>query len=98
MFQIVRGSATTSRILRRGLSEEIGSWKTSWILVRSRRSSFGSKEVNSVPSRRMLPEVGGLTMAMARPVVDLPHPDSPTSPRVSPAATSRLTSETACTR
>src|SRR5690606_9166589 len=34
---------------------------------------------------------------MARPTVDLPQPDSPTKPRVSPRATSKLTSETACT-
>ena len=34
---------------------------------------------------------------MARPVVDLPQPDSPTSPSVSPWTMSRLTSVTACT-
>src|SRR5690606_30373012 len=34
---------------------------------------------------------------MARPVVDLPQPDSPTSPRVSPSSTSRLTPDTAWT-
>jgi hypothetical protein len=33
----------------------------------------------------------------ARPVVDLPHPDSPTSPRVSPSARSKLMSDTAWT-
>src|SRR5262245_22389902 len=33
----------------------------------------------------------------ARPVVDLPQPDSPTSPSVSPLRTSRLTSDTAWT-
>ena len=51
-----------------------------------------------MPSRRIAPDVGACTIAIARPVVDLPHPDSPTRPRVSPAATSRLTSETAWTR
>ena len=34
----------------------------------------------------------------ARASVDLPQPDSPTRPSVSPASTSMLTSETACTR
>ena len=34
---------------------------------------------------------------MARPVVDLPQPDSPTSPSVSPSRTSRLIPDTACT-
>src|SRR5579859_6665197 len=33
-----------------------------------------------------------------RASVDLPHPDSPTSPIVSPLRTSKLTSSTACTR
>ncbi len=35
---------------------------------------------------------------MARPVVDFPQPDSPTSPRVSPLSTSKLMPETAFTR
>ena len=34
---------------------------------------------------------------MVRPSVDLPHPDSPTSPSVSPARTAKLTSSTAWT-
>ena len=34
---------------------------------------------------------------IALPVVDLPQPDSPTRPSVSPCFTSRLTFETACT-
>ena len=34
---------------------------------------------------------------MARPVVDLPQPDSPTRPSVSPSSTSKLTSDTAWT-
>ena len=34
---------------------------------------------------------------MALAVVDLPQPDSPTSPSVSPRATSKLTPDTACT-
>jgi hypothetical protein len=33
-----------------------------------------------------------------RPVVDFPQPDSPTSERVSPAITSKLTCSTAWTR
>ena len=35
---------------------------------------------------------------MARSTVDLPEPDSPTMPKVSPAATAKLTSRTASTR
>src|SRR5262249_100805 len=40
---------------------------------------------------------GSISRRMQRPVVDLPQPDSPTSPSVSPAARSKLTSLTACT-
>ena len=33
--QMDRGSTTVSRTRRRGLSDEMGSWKTIWILVRA---------------------------------------------------------------
>ena len=36
--QMTRGSATMSRTRRRGLSDEMGSWKIIWIFVRIRRS------------------------------------------------------------
>ena len=39
MPQTASGSITASRTRRRGLSDEIGSWKTIWILVRAWRSS-----------------------------------------------------------
>ena len=41
---------------------------------------------------------GGGSCMIARPVVDFPHPDSPTSPSVSPSSRSRLMPDTACTR
>src|SRR5215468_10679147 len=44
------------------------------------------------------PAVGSIRRRMQRPVVDLPHPDSPTSPRVSPSMMSKDTSSTAWTR
>ena len=37
--QISSGSLTLSRTMRRGLSDEIGSWKIIWIRVRAERSS-----------------------------------------------------------
>ena len=62
----------------------------------SRRSSPGQLgEVGAVEEH--LARVGRGSCMRARPVVDLPQPDSPTSPRVSPCRTSRLTSETAWT-
>ena len=44
------------------------------------------------------PAVGSMSRRMLRPVVDLPHPDSPTRPSVSPAMMSNETSSTAWTR
>ena len=40
--------------------------------------------VSSRPSKSTEPEVGLCSWSTARPVVDLPQPDSPTTPRVSP--------------
>ena len=50
------------------------------------------------PSNQISPAVGSISRRMQRPVVDLPEPDSPTSPSVSPLAMSKLTLSTACTR
>ena len=49
----------------------------------------------SSPPKRMLPEVGVLNKEMARPVVVLPEPDSPTNAWVVPRATEKLMSSTA---
>ena len=43
----------------------------------------------------MRPAVGSIMRRTARPVVDLPQPDSPTSPSVSPRASAKLTPSTA---
>ena len=39
IFQMFSGSSTISRTLRRGFSDEIGSWKIIWMLVRTVRMS-----------------------------------------------------------
>ena len=52
----------------------------------------------SWPSNTTDPLVSGYSRAMHRASVDLPQPDSPTRPSVSPARRSMLTSSTACTR
>ena len=52
------GSITASRTRRRGLSDEIGSWNTIWILVRALRSSPRANAVSSVPSNLTEPESG----------------------------------------
>ncbi len=51
----------------------------------------------SVPSNRMVPDVGSMSRSISRPTVVLPEPDSPTRPSVSPWRISKLTPDTACT-
>ena len=52
----------------------------------------------SCPSNVTVPSVRSYSRITQRPNVDLPQPDSPTSPTVSPPNRSRLTPSTACTR
>src|SRR5262245_11923326 len=51
----------------------------------------------SSPSNTIRPAVGSNILRMARPVVDLPQPDSPTSPKVPPRLSAKLMPSTACT-
>src|ERR1700690_3692930 len=51
----------------------------------------------SRPSILMLPPVGSISRRMVRPTVDLPQPDSPTRPSVSPGAIEKLMPSTANT-
>ncbi len=97
VFQITSGSATMSATRRRGLSDEIGSWKIICTWVRNSRNSERPSDVSSVPSKVTLPDVAFSIWMMARPVVDFPQPDSPTSPSVSPSSMAKLTPATACT-
>src|SRR5216683_5170522 len=53
--------------------------------------------VSSVPSNFTEPLVGLYSCRIARPVVDLPHPDSPTRPSVSPFSTKKSMPSTART-
>src|SRR5258708_6601065 len=53
--------------------------------------------VMSWPSSTTRPSEAGTSRMIALPRVDLPQPDSPTRPSVSPASTSKLTSSTART-
>src|SRR5260370_855570 len=56
------------------------------------------KAARSVPASSMLPEVGSSRRLIRRTRVDLPQPDSPTSPTVSPRPMVKLTSSTAKSR
>ncbi len=51
----------------------------------------------SGPLSLMLPQVGSTSRSTLRATVDLPQPDSPTSPSVSPMPSEKLTPSTACT-
>src|SRR6267142_1309367 len=68
------------------------------ISLRRARSERLSSVVTFLPWKDTSPEVGSISRRIVRPVVDLPQPDSPTRPSVSPGRMSKETSSTACTR
>ena len=86
-------------MLSTGLSEVIGSCNTTAIeRARSWRSASGASVVSSRPSsltRPLMRALGGSRRSTARASMVLPDPDSPTMPRVRPAASVRLTWSTA---
>ncbi len=91
------GSAMMSLTRQRGLRLAYGSWK---IICMRRRASrcttlFAVCVSIVVPSNVIDPREGRYSPTMSRATVDLPHPDSPTSPSVSPRAMVKLTSSTA---
>src|SRR5919108_4350928 len=92
-----RGSPTMSPTVCLGSSEANGSWKMMVISRRSRRSFSPRRRVMSWPLKVIVPSVGSRSRIMVRPSVVLPHPDSPTSPTVSPFLISRSTPSTAWT-
>ena len=57
-----------------------------------------SSEIPVPSSNWMWPAVGSISLTSILPVVVLPQPDSPTSPRLSPAMRSNDTSSTAWTK
>ena len=98
LVQSDRARQSPRRRVMRGLRLANGSWKIIWICRRmSRIASLSSAEdVGAVE-----PDLAALRVdsrMMARPVVDLPQPDSPTSDSVSPGMMSKETFSTACTR
>src|SRR5215813_14784020 len=63
-----------------------------------RRSESEPSDSKSCPRKFTFPEVGSINLRIQRPMVDLPHPDSPTNPNVSPLRILKLTSSTAFTK
>jgi len=70
-------------------------WKMKPIFLRSSRSCAPLIPVISVPSMSTLPPVGRSRRLMVRTSVDLPAPENPTMPKISPFSTLRLTCFTA---
>jgi hypothetical protein len=77
------GSARRSRTRMRGLRLETGSWNTTCMRRRSGRSAPAGMSSMRLPSSTTWPAVMSNSRRMARPTVDLPQPDSPTSASVS---------------
>src|SRR5258708_13352145 len=91
------GWPTMVPIVWRGLSGPSGSWKIICIVRRADFRGGASMGVMSWPWSKKRPSEAGTSRMIALPRVDLPQPDSPTRPSVSPASTSKLTSSTART-
>ncbi len=91
------GPPTMVPTVCRGFSDEYGSWKIIWISARIGFSSLRLAWPISRPAYLMLPSVGSSSRDASRPAVDLPQPDSPTRPSVSPACTVRSMPSTAWT-
>ncbi len=79
----------------RGSREEKGSWKIICISRRSRNRSSPLAWVMSLPPYSTCPPLASSRPRMTRPRVDLPQPDSPTTPRVWPFWMEKLTPSTA---
>ena len=96
-------STSWSPILWSGESAVMGSWKTMPTAdPRIRRSASSGSVAMSCPSKAIAPEAMrpggfGTSRKTLMAVTDLPQPDSPTSPSVSPASRCNDTPSTACT-
>ena len=97
MPKLIGPSTIAAPTVRRGLSERYGSWNTICTRLRCGRSARAESFATSAPSIRIAPPLGSISRAMQRATVDLPEPDSPTMPSVSPRRTCRFTSFAACT-
>ena len=88
---ISSGSMTMSSTVMRGLSAPIRVLENDLHGAGASRSASRPRRVMSSPSNTIWPAVGSISRISSRPSVDLPQPDSPTRPSVSPAAISKST-------
>ena len=86
------GSATIEAMLCRGSSDEYGSWNT--VCTDARKCRIVAA-VTGAPSNSTSPEEGLARASISRTIVDLPLPDSPTSPTLCPSPTAIDTSSRA---
>ena len=88
------GSSRLDPAVLRGFIEARGFWKT--ICIRGRRNCIaeGASPAMDCPSKSTSPEVGATRLRMIRPMRDLPLPETPARPNVSPSRTAKLTSST----
>ena len=91
------GSISWSCTLMRAFSAVAGSWNTTEITRPMRRRCAAERFVTSSPLKNTLPDVGCCKPHITLAVVDLPQPDSPTMPKVSPGMSLRVRPRTACT-
>ena len=90
-------SATMKPTRLREFSDAYGSWKIIIISRRIGRICARESFEMSRPRNVIVPEVGSSRRMMQRAIVDLPQPDSPTTPSVSPSFTVNETPSTAFT-
>ncbi len=89
-------------MLKTGLSDADGSWKIIAMrpprIFRIAARLFSSRfsPSNSIRPRTISPGWGTMRR-MLKPVTDFPHPDSPTSPKISPLRTPKVMPFTART-
>ena len=83
--------------VKRGLRLSVGSWNTIWMRLRSGSlaNCLAGIAPMSSPSNMMTPSVLSISRITIVEVVDLPQPDSPTRPTLSPRSTAKLMPSTA---
>ena len=94
---ISNGSPTMSPTVIRGFSEVYGSCMTIWMFRRTRAQLAAPRSLVRCPCPRTViePAVGVSSPTSSLASVDLPQPDSPTTPSVSPRRSSKSTPSTA---
>jgi hypothetical protein len=92
-----RGSRIWVATGSRRSSAPSGSWKIICMRARCARQAATPGATIGLPSNRTSPRSGGSRPSTMRPVVDLPEPDSPTRPSVSPLGMASDTPSTAWT-